>query len=120
MHKPPVQPRTRLAHAFAKWAAENGKFDELNHALFEAFFQDGRDIGKMEILLQIADELGLQPDALVSETQMDSYVQSVLHDEKMARQINVRAVPAYAVNGKVLAAGVQSLIRLQQLVSLKQ
>ena len=119
MNLPPVQPRTRLAHAAAKWAAANGKFNAFNSALFKAFFQDGRDIGKLEILLQLAEKLGMSPNELEPKSQMDSYIPLVLQDEEIAKQANVRAVPAYVLNGKVLAAGVQSLSQLQQLLSLQ-
>lgn len=119
MNLPPVQSRTRLAHAAAKWAAANGKFNAFNIALFKAFFQDGRDIGKLEILLQIAEKLGMSPNELEPKSQMDSYIPLVLQDEEMAKQANVRAVPAYVLNGKVMAAGVQSLSQLQQLLSLQ-
>jgi hypothetical protein len=61
MKLPSVQPRTRLAHAAAKWAADHGKFNAFNHALFRAFFQDDHDIGKLEILMQIAEKIGLNP-----------------------------------------------------------
>jgi predicted DsbA family dithiol-disulfide isomerase len=115
MKRPPVQPRTRLAHAVAKWAAANGRFDAFNTAVFRAFFQDGLDIGKLEILSEIATQLGMTLDDLESESQIDFYVQKVLHDEEMARRANVRAVPAYVANGKVLAAGVQSLTQLQRM-----
>ena len=118
MRLPPVQPRTRLAHAAAKWAADNGKFTSFNRELFKAFFQDGRDIGKLDILLQIAEKLEMDPEKFVSGLQMDAYERRVLQDEEMARQADVRAVPAYVVNGTVLAAGVQSLAQLQQLLSL--
>jgi predicted DsbA family dithiol-disulfide isomerase len=50
---------------------------------------------------------------------MDFYVQKVLHDEEMALQANVRAVPAYVSNNKVLATGVQNLLQLQQLIPLR-
>ena len=119
MKRPPVQPRTRLAHAAAKWAADNGRFNEYNNALFKAFFQDGLDIGKLEILLQLAEKLDMDTDGLATESQMVSYVRKVMQDEEMARQANVRAVPAYVANGKVLAAGVQTLVQLQQLIPLK-
>jgi len=118
MNLPPVQPRTRLAHAAAKWAAGKGSFAAFNRALFKAFFQDGLDIGKIKTLVQIAEKLDLAPNELVSDSQMNSYVASVLHDEEMARQANVKAVPAYVADGKILAAGVQSLAQLQQLLSL--
>ena len=118
MKLPSVQPRTRLAHAAAKWAADHGKFNAFNHALFRAFFQDDHDIGKLEILMQIAEKIGLNPNDLESGSQMDFYVQKVLHDEEMALQANVRAVPAYVSNNKVLATGVQNLLQLQQLIPL--
>jgi predicted DsbA family dithiol-disulfide isomerase len=116
MNMPPIQPRTRLAHAIGKWAADNSGFAAYNYAVFKAFFQDGRDIGKLDILLQIVGELGLDPDELKSGTLPDSYLQQVILDEETAKKIGVRAVPAYVVNGKVLAAGVQSISQLQRLI----
>jgi len=113
---PPVQPRTRMAHAAAKWAADNSSFAAYNYAIYKAFFQDGLDIGRLEILLQIAEHLGLDTIALESKTKMDTYLKQVLLDEDLARQIGVRAVPAYVANGKVKAAGIQNLSQLQQLI----
>ena len=49
----------------------------------------------LEILLQVAEKIGLNPNELETESQMVSYIRNVLHDEEMARQLNVRAVPAY-------------------------
>ena len=116
MKRPPVQPRTRLAHAAAKWAADNGRFNDYNSALFKAFFHDGLNIGRLDILLQIAEKLDMDTDGLATASDWDSYVRKVLQDEKTAQEANVRAVPAYVANGKVLAAGVQTLAQLQQLI----
>jgi len=118
MNMPQVQPRTRLAHAIGKWAGDKSSFAAYNYAVFKAFFQDGHNIGELDILLQIVRELGLVPDELKSGTLLDSYVHQAIRDEEMAKQIGVRAVPAYVSNGKVLAAGVQSLSQLQQLIFL--
>lgn len=118
MKQPPLQPRTRLAHAAAKWAADNGRFAAFNIALFKAFFQNGQDIGKLEILAHIAQELHLDPHALAHESQLDVYVDRVLNDQESARQADVRAVPAFVANGRVLAAGVQSLEQLQRLITI--
>lgn len=118
MKRPQVQPRTRLAHSAAKWATAKRRFDAFNIALFKSFFQDGRDIGKVKILMQIAEELGMDPAELESALQSESYLHQVLVDEEMAREAEVRAVPAYVLQGKVLAAGVQSPVQLQHLISL--
>jgi predicted DsbA family dithiol-disulfide isomerase len=117
MKLPPVQPRTRLAHAAAKWADTCGSFAAFNNALFKALFQDGLDIGKIGILRQIAENSGLDPHGLDTETQLEPYIRKVVQDEELAGRVNVRAVPAFVVNGRVLAAGVQSTVRLQQLLS---
>jgi predicted DsbA family dithiol-disulfide isomerase len=118
MKLPPVQPRTRLAHALAIWAADNGEFNAFNTAVFKTFFQDGLDIGRLEILFQIVASIGLNSKELESGSRIDSYIQRVIDDEKMARQAGIRGVPAYVVYNKVLATGVQSLAQLQQLFQL--
>ena len=51
MTKPPIQPRSRLAHEAAKWSGSKGRLAEYNLALFRAFFQFGRDIGDSLVLL---------------------------------------------------------------------
>ena len=72
----------------------------------------------LEILLQVAEKIGLNPNELETESQMVSYIRNVLHDEEMAKQLNVKAVPAYVSYGKTPAVGVQCLSHLQQLIDL--
>jgi len=45
------------------------------------------------------------------------YTAMVLAERDEARQVGVRAVPAFVVNGKVQAAGVQSAERLHELLT---
>ena len=116
MKRPTVQPRTRLAHAAAKWAADNDRFQPFSNALFRAFFQDGLDIGRLSVLADIAGKLDMDTDGLANESLLDAYIGKVLLDEETAKQLLVRAVPAYVFNGRILAAGVQSLPQLRQML----
>jgi len=116
---PPVQPRSRLAHEAAKWAGSHDRLTEYNIALFRAFFRDGLDIGHEKVLLQLAVDLGLDPDGLSNVLGRNVYTDAVIADEEEAKQIGVRAVPAFVVGGRVLAAGVQTVDRLQSLLSMK-
>ena len=117
MKKPPIQPRSRLAHEAAKWADKHGRFEEYNIALFRAFFEYGKDIGDIEILKGLASDLKLDRNSLHIALKNGDYTAMVLADEDEARQVGVRAVPAFVVNGKVQAAGVQSVERLHELLS---
>ena len=114
---PPVQPRSRLAHEAAKWAGSHDRHHAYNLALFRAFFTDGLDIGKRDVLAGLAADLGLDPHDLQTALDKQFFTKEVMADEAEARRIGVNAVPAFAVRGKVLAAGVQTVENLQSLLS---
>lgn len=116
---PPVQPRSRLAHEAAKWAGSHDRFNEFNLALFRTFFESGSDIGKKEVLVGLAVDLGLDPVDLSTALDSNVFTREVVADEDEARRIGVNAVPAFAMGGRVLAAGVQSVDRLQSLLALR-
>ena len=117
LKRPPIQPRSRLAHEAAKWADKHGRFEEYHLALFRAFFEFGKDIGDIEILKELASALKLDGNSLQISLKNSDYTAMVLADEHEAGQVGVRAVPAFVVNGKVQAAGVQSARRLHELLS---
>jgi predicted DsbA family dithiol-disulfide isomerase len=114
---PPVQPRSRLAHEAAKWAGSKDRHLEYTLALFKAFFADGLDIGKIDVLAGLAVSLGLDPQDLQAVLDKNIFTEEVIADEDEAHRIGVNAVPAFAANGRVLAAGVQTVERLRSLIN---
>ena len=117
LKRPPIQPRSRLAHEAAKWADKHNSLEKYNRALFRAFFEYGKDIGSIEILKGLASDLRLDAKSLHISLKNGDYTAIVIADEQEARKVGVRAVPAFVANGKVLAAGVQSAERLHELLS---
>ncbi len=116
LKKPPIQPRSRLAHEAAKWAEGQGCFEEYHLALFHAFFEYGKDIGDIEILKGLAADLKLDAKSLYTALENGDYTEMVLDDQNKSVQAGVRAVPAFVVNGKVEAAGVQTAGRLHEIL----
>lgn len=94
VHLPPVQPRSRLAHEMTAFARTRGKGAELHHAIFQAFFEHGEDIGDVDILAKLALGVGLDEtqarDALTGGTHRNE----VLADQALARKLQVEGVPA--------------------------
>lgn len=115
---PPIQPRSRRAHEAAKWADTYGRLQEYNLALFKAFFSDGLNIGEKKVLMELAAELKLDPEDLLAALESDRFTGAVVADEDEARRIGVKAVPAFAIDGQLIAAGVQTADRLQSLLSM--
>ena len=94
---PPVQPRSRKAHEAAEFARERGLLDAMNGALFKAFFEEGRDLADMDVLLDIGQAVGLDADELRVALGSGHYTGRVLEDQHLARQIGVSGVPALIV-----------------------
>ena len=61
----PRTPNTTLAHRLILFAEEQGQADAVICALFR-LFQDGRDVGRPEVLAAIAARTGLDADEGVS------------------------------------------------------
>lgn len=117
LKRPAIQPRSRLAHEAVKWAGKHGCFNEYNLALFRAFFEHGKNIGDIEILKELAADLKLDANSLDTSLKTNEYTEIVISDEDEAKRIGVRAVPAFVINGKLKAAGVQSAQRLHELLT---
>jgi predicted DsbA family dithiol-disulfide isomerase len=90
---PPVQPRSRLALEAAAFADSHGRFAAMHEALFRGFFEQGRDIGDIEVLCAIGQESGLDADALREALREGRHTAGVLDDEHLAQRLGVSGVP---------------------------
>ena len=50
---------SRLAQELGKWAEGKGKGDEYHDAVFRAYFVDGKNIAKTDVLMGLAKAVGL-------------------------------------------------------------
>ena len=116
MNLPPVQPRSRLAHEAAKWGQTQGKFDEMNAAIFRAFFERGENIGETPVLVSLAANLDLEGELLRGALASGEFTESVIADEDAAEMIGVSGVPAFVADRRTALSGVQPLENLQRLV----
>jgi predicted DsbA family dithiol-disulfide isomerase len=93
---------SRLAQELAKWAEEKSESEGLNNerlnmALYQAYFVDGRNIGDLEVLLQVTEEVGLPVDEAGKTLEQRLMRSAVDADWQYARSIGVTAVPTFAV-----------------------
>lgn len=97
------QPYTRLAFEGHLFATAAGKSAEYTHRMFTAFFQDEADIGDLEVLTEIATDLGLDADAFRRSLDEGDYTAE--HDRLLRYamlEMNVRAVPTFIVGNQRL------------------
>jgi predicted DsbA family dithiol-disulfide isomerase len=104
MNQPAIATRTRLTFQAVEAAREHGRFDAMHHALFEAYFRDGRDIGAAVVLADIAKSIGLEPVVVARALGEGTYLTRVLDQERLARDLGVTGVPAAFVGDDLMTA----------------
>jgi len=119
---PPVQPRSRKAFEATEYARVRGKADALRHAIFAAFFEEGRDIGDLGVLGGIAELLDIHPSGLQRALETNVYTHRVIGDENEAAELGLSGVPAMVLtpvgNGerRLLISGAQPYETVRELV----
>jgi predicted DsbA family dithiol-disulfide isomerase len=117
MIMPSVKPRSRLAHEAAVWARHRQHFDEMNEALFCAYFERDEDIGQAQKLVALADEIGLNGADLKNALAQHTHLEEVLADQRQAARYGLSGVPAF-IAGNTVLFGVQTADSLEEFVRL--
>jgi predicted DsbA family dithiol-disulfide isomerase len=98
---------TFSAHRLAKWAEEQGKASEMSENLLRAYFIENREIGRREVLADIAEETGLDRKEAEAVLGSGRYEDDVRADIEEARQLGVQGVPFFVINRKYAISGAQ-------------
>lgn len=86
----------------AEFAREHGDFDAFHHAVFEAYWAEGKDIGKIEVLKEIAEAVGLDAEALAAAVEDGRYLDQVMADYELAQRIGFSGVPAFILGNRAI------------------
>lgn len=100
---------SRLALEASEYARDQGRYDLFHDRVFRAFFTETLDIGKMEVVLKVADEVGLDTDGLAQALEEGRYAQRLAHAQHEGERIGITAVPTFILNESVAIVGAQSI-----------
>ncbi len=98
-------PNTLDAHRLIRWAGGAGLQDEAVEALFKAYFEDGRDIGDIDVLVDIAEQAGMDT-ALVADLLEDGADREIIvREDEMAHKMGISGVPTFIFANKYSVSG---------------
>ncbi|WP_225204747.1 DsbA family oxidoreductase [Novosphingobium huizhouense] len=101
---------TRAAHRLLVWALRDLGPEvqgRLKHALFDAHFRHRRRMADRDVLLDIAEETGLDRNAAEAALDDPEIDRLVMAGQRQAWDMNVGGVPAMVINGKIMVPGAQ-------------
>lgn len=94
---PTCIPWTRKAHELAFHAREKGCFDPVHEALFEAHFTGAHDIGRIDVLVAIGAEHGLDMAEIRTVLGVDRFRSRVEASRQTVLASGIRGVPTLDV-----------------------
>ena len=95
------------AHRLLHWAAKEGREVELKHALFDAYFTEGKNVSDRAVLVELAAAAGLNADRARQILASDEYADKVREREQFYSARGIRAVPSVIINDRHLIQGGQ-------------
>ena len=98
------------AHKLLTWTGEQhgaAKQTELKLALFKAHFNARQRIGEREVLLDVAESVGLDRDAASAALDDEQVAHKTRAEERAAWDMNISGVPAMILEGRFMVPGAQ-------------
>lgn len=105
LRQPPTLPRTRKAHEAVAYAIQHGAALALTQEIYEAFWSNGVDIARLDLLADIGEAAGLEREPLHVALGLDEYEADVVREQHAVAGAELNSVPAFQI-GSVVAAGV--------------
>ncbi len=106
---------SRLAQELGKWADTQPGGEAIHDALFKAYFVDGRNIGDVEVLMDVVRQIGLDESAARQVLEKRSFKDAVDADWEKSRHYGVTGVPTFVAGGQGVV-GAQPYETLVQLI----
>ncbi len=100
-------PNTVDSHRLIRWSQIDGFQDAVVTHLFQAYFEQGKDIGDREVLSQIAESAGMDGEAIASRLATDMDVEIVGAEARQASEMGISGVPTFIANSKIAVSGAQ-------------
>ena len=100
------QPRTEKAFTVLQLAEEAGVADEYSAAMFRAFFQENRNIGEDEVIIDVAASVGLPRDEVVRALTDPRRIRTHRSEQERYRDdLDIPAVPSFRMGDRITSGG---------------
>ncbi|MGW8432784.1 DsbA family oxidoreductase [Curtobacterium citreum] len=107
---------TVKAHQVIHLAKQQGKQLDMVERLFTAYFERGEHVGQDESLADLAAEVGLDRDEVLTTLRDDGQLAAVRADQAQAQAFGINGVPFFVIDGKYGVSGAQDPAAFEQVL----
>ncbi len=100
-------PNSANSHRLVRMAHARGRSSQAVDLLFKAYFEQGLDIGDLDTLLDLAEELGFEYHDAREHLADDTDLNAVYTENARMHRLGITGVPCYIFNDNRAIAGAQ-------------
>ncbi|UXW87439.1 DsbA family oxidoreductase [Microbacterium azadirachtae] len=98
---------TVKAHELLHHAKAEGRQQDMEERLMSAYFTEGRHVGRIEDLADLAAEIGLDRDSALEALRSERHLVDVRADQAQAQAYGIQGVPFFVIDGQYGVSGAQ-------------
>jgi len=102
-----------VASAYAQ-AEEPERFEAFHHALFRAYFGEGRNLADPAVLREVAGESGIDVERMDAALAEGRYEAALRETTDTARRLGITGTPTFVFGRRYAAVGAQSVEELRR------
>jgi predicted DsbA family dithiol-disulfide isomerase len=102
-------PNTRRSHLLIAHATRSGRQAAVKERIMRAYFEEGCDIGEIEVLVRLGVEAGLAERESRSALVLRSGQDGVVAAERHAAVLGITGVPTFIFDGQYTISGAQEV-----------
>lgn len=108
----PIRPNTNPAHRLIRWAQAEGKGEAAAEAIMRAYWTELRDIGDLEVLADLAADVGMDRAEALARLTSDEDRLVVDEEHNAAVRMGVQGVPFTIFANRLAVSGAEPPERL--------
>ncbi|MDJ0348449.1 DsbA family oxidoreductase [Cryobacterium sp. PH29-G1] len=108
------QTNTVISHELLHYAKAHGRQLDMVERLLKAYFIDGRHVGRIEDLADLAAEIGLDRADVVRSLTAHEHLAAVKADVAQAGAYGIQGVPFFVIDGRYGISGAQDATAFTQ------
>jgi len=95
-------PNSRLALYISEFAKKKGKFNEFHKVVFDNYWKEGKDIGDLSLLLDLAESIGLNKNEILSYIESDEPSKKLRKISLELSRYGINGVPTFFISDKIV------------------
>lgn len=103
---PNIRPKGMRSHNVLlalEWAKSQGVFGALHSKLYEAFWLEGHNVNDLEVLKDLASQIGLDSGTMISSVESEEFADKIIPFDDPSYEAGVYNVPTFFVGQLKLA-----------------